>query len=467
MTLITTPLITDKPHIHIRGSTCTITNVDYQHLRELENLFSYKIQNAEETDAYQAGWDGIHYIFSNKRFPIGLLDPVCEYLTSKNISPFITDYRQLGRSFNIPINTSSSVVLRPYQEDIVSLAILKKASSIEVATGGGKTLIAGEMIRRLALRTLFITPARETLRQSADTLEEYLGFPVGRIGDGNYDIEHITVSTWQSLKDIDRSYLDSIDFLIVDEAQHLGAKILRRIAYDIPSIYRLGMSGTLFREDGADLEIIAATGPVIKKIGYAELIKAGYLVPAKVEVVRIAHPKRPLFEGYQDVYEDVVVSNEHRNREIIEKANSLVEQGRKVLIFVSRIEHGNRLAKYANNSGFLYSTHPDRDKILADFRSGKTRCLISTSVLDEGYDLPVIDAVILAAPSKSLIKTIQRIGRALRPYPGKTDALIIDVADDVKYLWAHFQRRLKRYQEEGLWSIGKIVPLKKDDDEWS
>jgi superfamily II DNA or RNA helicase len=467
MPLMTSFVITSKPHINIRGSSCTITNLEQQHLTGLENQFSYKIQNVEETYAYQDGWSGIHYVFSNRKFPVGLLNPVIDYLKSRDVSVIVTDHRQPGKRYDIPLNISSGIELRPYQEDIINQAINAKASSIEVATGGGKTLIAGDMIRRLGLKTLFIVPSKETLRQSANTLEEYLGFPVGKVGDNTFELDHITVATWQSLQSIDSSFLNSIDFLVVDEAQHLGAKILRRIAYEVPAIYRLGMSGTLFREDGADLEIIGATGPIIKRVGYAELIKAGYLVPSNIDIIRMSHPKRPKYETYQEVYDDVVVNNEQRNRAIINKANSLIQQGRKVLIFVSRIEHGNRLAKSAINSGFLYSTHPDRDKILADFRSGKTRCLISTSILDEGYDLPIIDAVILAAPSKSLIKTIQRIGRALRPYPGKTDAIIVDVADDVKYLWQHFQRRLKRYQEEGLWSINRIVPKQIDNnDEW-
>lgn len=454
--------------ISIRGSRCLLSGIDRQMNSLLENTFSYKIQNAELTDTYlNGGWNGIHYIYLDRRFPVGLVRPVVTILKEHETDVEIIDHRQLGKSYDFSLQAPPNLSLWPFQEEIVRDALQYKACSIQVATGGGKTLIAAEYIRQHGLKTLFIVPSKEILKQTVDRLEDYLGFPVGIVGDSKKEFDHITVATWQSLKTADQQYFDSIDSLIIDEAQHIGTNILRNIANNISATYRLGMSGTLFREDGADLEIIATTGPIIRKIGYNELINGKYLVPAKIHTIRLSHPRQSQFATYNDIYDNIVVQNEQRNKIIVDIANELIEQGKKVLIFVTKIEHGAILGKTANNSRFLYSSHPDRNKIIDDFKTGKIQCLITTSMLDEGYDLPIIDAVILAAPSKSLIKTIQRIGRALRKYPGKTDATIIDVADDVKYLWSHFKRRLNRYQEEKLWVIDKIYAPKKDpNDEW-
>lgn len=458
----------NQAKISIRGSSCTITGIPSDINTRLEKEFSYSVKNIEYTDAYQSGqWDGIHFLYTNRRFPIGLIKPISDILKDCEIDVTVYDHRQLGKKFDFPLQAPENLTLRPYQEEIVTLAIQNKACSVQLATGGGKTLMVAEYIRRLGLKTLFIVTSIEILKQTADRLEDYLGFPIGIVGDKQRDFDHITVSTWQSLKTTDQDYFNSVDCLVIDEAQHIGASVLRKIAYEISATYRLGMSGTLFREDGADLEIIGATGPIIKKIGYSELIKAGYLVPAKIETIRMSYPRTYRFQTYKDIYDEIVLNNPKRDQEIITIANDLIEQGKKVLIFVSRIAHGHKLASMAHDSKFIYASHPDRDQLLADFSSGKIKCLISTSILDEGYDLPIIDAVILAAPSKSLVKTIQRIGRALRPFPGKKDALIVDVADDSRYLWDHFQRRLKRYHEENLWVVNKILGPKKDpNDEW-
>ncbi|SPF56496.1 conserved hypothetical protein [Candidatus Desulfosporosinus infrequens] len=137
-------------------------------------------------------------------------------------------------------------------------------------------------------------------------------------------------------------------------------------------------------------------------------------------------------------------------------ANELVKSGRKVLIFVTRIDHGEVLQKMGGGE-FLYSLHPKRDELIDSFKDGNIKCLISTSVLNEGFDLPIIDAVILAGPVKSIIMTLQRIGRALRPYPNKSDAIIVDFADNCLFLKDHFQRRFERYILENSWKIEKSI----------
>ena len=71
----------------------------------------------------------------------------------------------------------------------------------------------------------------------------------------------------------------------------------------------------------------------------------------------------------------------------------------------------------------------ERARILADFTSGLIDCVFNVNVLTAGYDLPALDTVILGAPTLSLRRYYQQVGRVVRPFPGKT-AWVIDMVDN-------------------------------------
>jgi superfamily II DNA or RNA helicase len=460
------------PTINIRGTDCTIIGVEPDILKYLEDKYNYKLLNYEHTDASKAeeAWDGTVHCVKNGRFRVGLLNDVVRSLVEKLIQVDIKDHRVLGNKL-IFKNDNIHEMLWPYQKDIVANALLNKTSSAEVATGGGKTLIAAEFIRQVARKTLVIVPSIEIQKQVVGTLTKYLNYNVttlkGPINQGT----NVTVTTWQAVKPRHYDYLQTVDCLVIDEAQHIGANNLRKIAEDVPAIYRLGLSGTLFREDGADLEIIAATGPKIASISYSYLTENRYIVPAEIRIVDVPFHRYAKWTTYENIYYDYILNNENRNKLIYEAVHQLVNNGRKVLIFVTRIEHGKTLEadlkKITNDSGFLYSDHPNREDIILAFKTGMIKCLISTSVLQEGFDLPVIDALVLAAPSNSSIVTLQRIGRALRNYNNKTNAIVVDFYDHCKYLEDHFNKRYARYKQEQSWTITKMKTKQSViNDEW-
>lgn len=442
--------MTSKCFIIIRGSYCSLFGAPSSIVQNLEEYFSYYPQNYQYTSSYISGtWDGRIKLFNKGHFPIGFLHDVID-----KVSPIsdlkITDYRVLGKDIKVG---HGKYTLRDYQKDIIENILKYKNCSIQLATGGGKTLVAAEFIRRVHKQSVFIVPSTELLWQAKSMLENYLDVEVGVVGDNNSLIKDITVATWQTLhKDEYAQYIKDIDVIVVDECQHIGANILKQILSDCPAVYRLGMSGTLFREDGADLELVAATGPKIAEISYSYLIKNNYLVPAKLEILRMPEKKYDRYDSYNDVYDDYVINNKFRNQEIGNITNRLLSEGRKVLIFTSRIEHG-LILKEIIGCDFVHSTNPNRRKIIEDYRTGKTKCLISTSLLQEGIDIPPIDALILAGPQKSLIATIQKIGRSLRPFNGKKDCIIIDFKDSAKYLSTHFKLRLNYYRKEPSFDI--------------
>jgi DNA repair protein RadD len=73
----------------------------------------------------------------------------------------------------------------------------------------------------------------------------------------------------------------------------------------------------------------------------------------------------------------------------------------------------------------------DRERILSNFKSGKTKVVVNVGVLTTGFDYPELDTVVIARPTKSLALYYQMIGRAIRPFPGK-NGWAVDLCGNIK-----------------------------------
>jgi len=84
---------------------------------------------------------------------------------------------------------------------------------------------------------------------------------------------------------------------------------------------------------------------------------------------------------------------------------------------------------------------------------------VASVVYDQGVDLPMLDSLILAGSGKSSGRALQRLGRVIRPYPGKKDAVVVDFIDNAKYLLNHTAARIDIYRTEAGFKIK--LPKKK------
>jgi len=188
------------------------------------------------------------------------------------------------------------------------------------------------------------------------------------------------------------------------------------------------------------------------------LIRKKWLVRPTIYFYEVDYDLKDQTGTYQQVYKKCVIHNSYRNQLIINSALKFYESKKKILILVRQIDHGEFLLSKLSN---LMSTCFLQSKVNAiirkgvwdQFREGQLDCLIATGLADEGLDLPILDAIILAGSGKSKIKAFQRIGRSLRPYPGKDKAYIVDFMDKVHYLHMHSKQRLKIYQTEEEFDI--------------
>jgi len=136
--------------------------------------------------------------------------------------------------------------LRDYQEAAVESLLENKAGFIEVGTGGGKTLITAEIIRRCATKTLWICDRKELITQTRKEFESELGLTCGEISNGkteglNKPLVIATIQTLSKKLDELRGYLANVNLAIVDEAHHASADTyVKTFKYITNAEYRLG-----------------------------------------------------------------------------------------------------------------------------------------------------------------------------------------------------------------------------------
>jgi superfamily II DNA or RNA helicase len=253
---------------------------------------------------------------------------------------------------------------------------------------------------------------------------------------------------------------------IVDEA-HTAAVIIQRLGeHANNSYYRFGVTATAWREDNQEIRIEGTFGRILVSVKPSDLIRDGFLVRPYIFMVNIKHTEP--FSDYNDAYNKHVINCWERNYRIKQFAEELHARGRRVLILVERLEHGENLEQMVYNSVFV----PGKDdgsgnetitdevenyrlEMLARCGRGE-HILIATQWANVGVDEPGIDSLILAGSNQSSVTTFQQVGRILRPAPNKENAIVIDFNDSQKDLHKHSLQRRKAYALEEEFKVFRV-----------
>lgn len=442
---------------------------DSDSIKRLKAELTYRVPGAEYTQAYKNHvWDGTKCLLEQLgpqtfRFPTGLAERAaavlgCAWTPSRPTS-------RLRKSF-----PNAKFHIRPYQTQAILQMLApdrpRMGGVLQAATGAGKTMMAAKLIHSLGRRTLVLTHTKDLLRQTADELSRWLGEPVGVYGGGKKQTDHwVTVATVQSLTKSGDDLLKSTDFAIFDEAHHVAAATIYDLLFRMPNVSTVvGLSASPWRDDGLDLLLEAALGPARYRIRATDLIEQGWLVRPSITAHKIPVEKafrdvRGSVAEYQGLYQALIVNHHGRHEYISNLVREHIRQDRTVLVLVRNLDHGHALKQYIPGALFMEGETPaaERKEILDQIRSRRLRVLIATSLADEGLDLPSVDAIILAGAGASTTRALQRIGRALRPYPGKLVAHIDEIVD----LHASFQKQWRErkaiYDTEPAFRVSEIV----------
>jgi superfamily II DNA or RNA helicase len=305
----------------------------------------------------------------------------------------------------------------------------------------GKTAVFASLIAKRGGSALVLAHRDELLRQAAEKIaiaDPTLALGVGFVAAQRDDVHApVVVGSVQTLARASRlaKLPRRFDTVVVDEGHHVAARSYRRILEHLsPTPLILGVTATPARADGKRLGDVWQE--IVYQRGIAEMIRAGYL--ADIRGVRVGLEQVKLDEVEQsggDFDADAL-------GKVLERASAPLHvltayrqhaTGRKAIVFVPTVALAHRMATVFREGGIraeaLDGTTPweQRRAILARLHTGETRVVANVAVLGEGVDVPSVDAVILATPTRSQVKYTQCLGRGLRTFPGKEDCLVIDL----------------------------------------
>jgi len=474
-----------------------------------ENSFWMIKNNSEKAQTHEAwkkNWDGnisavcwnkqfchCHVKKSGLHFQTGLLSKAASFLKDNNVPFRRIDVRSKTEKTD-DYSMSEEFEFRDYQQDIINKVVGNKQTQgidrgiIKAATGSGKTGIASGIVAGIGVSpAIFYVPSIDLLKQAKDELERFvrynnLGVKVGMIGGGKKDIQDINVMTiqtavrslggvWVKFDDEDvtkddtdindikeevKNLIKESKLIICDEVQHWAAETCQIISdASLSCQYRYGFSATPYRDQGDDILIEGCFGRTISDISASFLIKKGYLMKPIIYFNKINNMRGLRKSSYANVYKQAIIENEYRNDQIVQMANRFINSDRKILILVKHIKHGKMLEALLPDSAFIYggTAKKKRAAHLDKMRKGDPQITIASVIFDEGIDVRPLDTLILAGGGKSPTRALQRIGRILRPYEGKKDAIAVDFMDDCKYMKAHSKKRLNIYKTEEEFEI--------------
>jgi superfamily II DNA or RNA helicase len=343
---------------------------------------------------------------------------------------------------------TNQVELWDYQQDLVNQMLKDDMGIMCAATGAGKTRMGAALVARRSVRTLYLVHTVDLLEQTVASMHEQLGIPIGVIGDGKNDPKDVTVGMVQTLINMDK--VPPFDMVIADEAHHLPAETFFSVTAKFDARYVYGLSATPYRADKADMMIEAGAGPISARVSPSSLIKKGRLVRPVNRFIPV--PQQTDFNrkmpGWM-VYKKYIVNNDWRNAKVAEIAKQHVEKGDTFLIYVRQIEHGKKIIEHLKDFPYVTldgkDTSERRRKVFDQLKKKEIKLVLSTLV-KEGVDIPSLDAMFNAAGGTD---TMQVVGRALRPAPGKTVATIYDFVDNQHInLQGASWARIKRLKEE-------------------
>lgn len=377
-----------------------------------------------------------------------------EAAESSGLNDEAREHYRLGHPLTLDLT------LRSYQQEAV--AAWERANGrgvIVLPTGAGKTVVALHIIATAGVRTLVVAPTIDLLHQWRHGIAERFGLPIeeiGIVGGGKRTMRDITVITYDSAAMPSRK-LDRFGLLVVDETHHLPAQAYRTIARKMAAPFRLGLSATLERSDGGHHALPQLLGPVVYERSVAELSRDSHIAAydEKRVFVDLDPEERARYEWLMAEWSAYLATNrsqlgagEHLYASLIRRAGfdpgaraalrahqqarmlalnadskiHAVEQllakhrDDKVIVFAEFTSMVDRLSERLLLPAITYRTPlPERKAILADFRNGTYRMLVTGRVLNEGVDVPDANVAIVVSGSSATREYIQRLGRVLRP----------------------------------------------------
>lgn len=348
--------------------------------------------------------------------------------------------------------------LRWYQDAaLAAWGAAEQRGVVVLPTGAGKTTVAIAAMAQLGVATLCLVPTLVLLDQWVEAIAHCYTRAPGRIGDGVHDIEAVTIATYASAVTWAPRIGNRFGMVIVDEVHHVGAECPREVLEMLVAPARLGLTATPPCDDGTDC-LDRCVGPVVYALAIDDLVGDALSEFDLITVpIRLSPDERTQYQtlrrtftsayaAFQSVVPgaawDAFVTAAMRSADgraavaAWRACRTLLAYpaGKQDALRALLARHGSaRTLVFTADNATVYAiareflvmpiTHEisagERADMLAKFRSGEAPVLVSSQVLDEGFDVPEAEIAIVVGGSGSTRRHIQRMGRVLRPRDGK------------------------------------------------
>ena len=334
--------------------------------------------------------------------------------------------------------------LRPYQEKLYNQAreSLKnnRAVLLQLATGGGKTPVMAAMCESVTQkdkRAWIVVPRKELLNQASAHLSKW-GVSHGIIAAGQIESRAFKIHV-VSKDTLIRRY-DKIknwpDLMLIDEAHLYIDRQIEIISHLPESSKIIGLSATPQRLDGRGLSEVYTD--LIEGPSIPDLIRQGYLTDLEYYA--------PPLEGLNDLKYKGTEIDEETFEELLQRKKiygKVIEhyvkygKGKAALIFCRSVKSAHHTAQEFKAHGFkaeaIDGTMPDKlvSQILEKHRNGEIQIICNCLLATYGVDIPRVEYIADISPTLSLALYMQKIGRGLRPFPGKEKLIYMDHVNQI------------------------------------
>ena len=452
---------------------------------ELRDHFTFEVEGAKFMPQYRnRNWNGeIHlYDMRSKKIYVGLLDKIVQFCSKHDYSFKFQDNEYYGTPFEVNKNISyegvrdymSSICShqpRKYQIEGVYDALRHNRKLLISPTASGKSLMIYSLVRyyvEKGQKILLVVPTTSLVEQMYKDFFDY-GWDAESYchkiyaGKEKKNDFPVTITTWQSVYKLERSFFEDYNVVIGDEAHLFKSKSLISIMTKLHHAkYRFGFTGTLDGTQTHKWVLEGLFGPSYKVTKTDEIMKQGHHSQLDIQCIVLKHSPQK-FETYNDEIE-YLITHEQRNNFI---KNLALDLKGNTLILYSRVEaHGQVLYDLINNSTvdsrnvfFIHGGIDTEDReTVREITEQEDNAIIVASygTFSTGINIKRLHNIIFASPSKSRVRNLQSIGRVLRKGNGKVKATLYDISDDIStntrrnYTLNHFIERIKIYNEENF-----------------
>lgn len=356
-------------------------------------------------------------------------DDIKQYF-GKDTSEFVDDGLKIDRK--VELYEHQTVTLQEIQKRREAGV---KAFLIVLPTASGKSKIVEEDLREFAksrqdFKGLILVPGVNILADWED-----------RIRASSPELkDKIEIKTYAYMA---RHYADVqpdyYNYLVVDEAHHAVAPVLKRVIQYFNTEFTIGLTATDQRPDKKKLETVFGTYSTslsLKEAMEKEVVaKANvYRIETNIDLSQVR------FNGKDYVNADLekrirVTSRNELIVSVLEEYFTSGEAGlRQGVIFCVNVNHANEMAKLLNNAGMTAASYTGQTKnsteLMEDFKQKRIRFLCACNMISEGWDYPELGILVMARPTLSKVLYLQQIGRGLRKTDVKKNVIVIDVVDE-------------------------------------